>query len=270
MDNEETFTFEEREYLNPATSRNEQLGFIDTLRDVQARNNQQIAQETQALGTQVPSNLGGLTGAQGMWEARYQTPQVAATVADLKAQAQQTALNTALSNQQNMWKNRYNQAQRALTRAQHKYNTKPSSSSNSNSNNSFDQGVNNIGLDEGTISNIDPNTGKINAVVGGLAGTTAVAGEGYTDYYNENGEVVRHYDDGRIETISQGKSTSLGSSKTSVSDTIKKLESSGKTVLNKNITVDEGGRVVLNWRDENGDTGSEVVQVTLLGRGIGS
>ena len=110
---EETFEFEERQYVNPTISRDEQLGFIDNLRAVQNQNNQQIKEDTYNLGTQTTSNLGGLTGAEGKWQAEYQTPQINYTVDNLKSVAQQSALNTALNNLQNAWQNRYDQAKRA-------------------------------------------------------------------------------------------------------------------------------------------------------------
>ena len=115
---EETFEFEGTQYVNPTTSRDEQLGFIDNLRAVQNQNNEQIKQDTYNLGTQTTSNLGGLTGAEGKWQAEYQTPQINYTVDNLKSVAQQSALNTALSNLQNAWQNRYNQAQKAYVARQ--------------------------------------------------------------------------------------------------------------------------------------------------------
>lgn len=110
MDDTEFTEFEDRVYLNPTTSRDEQLAFIDTLRETQKQNTAQINADTYALGSQLPSNLGGLSGAEDTFIARYQTPQTEATVADLRTAAQQSALNTALSNLQNAYKQRYNAA----------------------------------------------------------------------------------------------------------------------------------------------------------------
>lgn len=109
-ENTEYITFEDRAYANPTTSRDEQLSFIDTLRDTQAKNTAQINADTRALGSQLPSNLGGLSGAEDTFVARYQTPQTNQTVANLRLAAQQSALNTALSNLQNAYKKRYNDA----------------------------------------------------------------------------------------------------------------------------------------------------------------
>lgn len=109
MDNE-IVTFEDRAYLQPETSRDEQLQFIDTLRESQARNTAKIQADTYALGAQLPSNMGGLGGAENTFVAQYQTPQTNQTIANLRTAAQASALNTALSNLQNAWKKRYNDA----------------------------------------------------------------------------------------------------------------------------------------------------------------
>lgn len=263
MNNDTVFEFEDRSYVNPNTNRDEILDFIDTYRSVQDQNTAQINQDTYNLGSPLPNQLGGLGGAEGQWRAQYQTPNTQAAIADLRATAQAQALNQELSNLQNMWQNRYKQAYRnAKRRAKTASNKSPDT---------FDQGVNNVPLEEGTPSNINQATGEINAVVSGPAGTTAIAGDNYTDYYNDNGEVVRHYNDGRIEVISGGKVTSSGSTSggESVNDTIKRLESSGRTVTNKRITADDKGNVVLNWRDQNGNEGSETIKVNINYRGGG-
>ena len=71
------------------------------------------------LGTDVPSNLGGLTGAESYFTSRYQTPQTISTVANLRATAQAAALNQVLANEQEMWKKRYNDAYRAYQKSQY-------------------------------------------------------------------------------------------------------------------------------------------------------
>ena len=109
----ETVTFEDQTYVNPETSLNEQNTFIDNLRASQARQNAEIQQQTQDLGTAVPSNLGGLVGGEGYFTSRYQTPQTNALVGQLRSTAQAQALSDVLSNQQAMWKQRYNEAYRA-------------------------------------------------------------------------------------------------------------------------------------------------------------
>lgn len=119
MDND-TIEFENRTYVNPNVSRDEQMGFIDTLRQTQAENTARINQQTRALGSQIDPMYGGFTGGesdgtgegQSIFEQRYVTPQTENIVANLKTAAQQTALNQALSNYQNQLKQRYNEAHR--------------------------------------------------------------------------------------------------------------------------------------------------------------
>lgn len=124
---QEFYDFEDRKYMEPTVSRDEQLGFIDRLREIENKDLQKIATDTHNLGSDLPSNLGGLsaigrpnsigvsgadTGSAGIWRNRFERPQVNALVADLKATAQASALNTALNNMLNQYKNRYNQAER--------------------------------------------------------------------------------------------------------------------------------------------------------------
>lgn len=109
----ETFTFEDREYINPQVSLDEQNAFIDNLRQTQQQNTGEIVQQTRNLGTEVTSNLGGLVGGEGYWTSRYQTPQTNALTSQLRATAQAQALNDVLANEQAMWKKRYQDAYRA-------------------------------------------------------------------------------------------------------------------------------------------------------------
>ena len=113
-DNEYT-EFEGRDYTNPQVSLDESNAFIDNLRSTQQANTQQIKTDTYNLGTAVPSNLGGLTGGEGYFTSRYQTPQTNSLVNDLRATAQASALNQILQNEQAKWKNRYNKARNANT-----------------------------------------------------------------------------------------------------------------------------------------------------------
>lgn len=105
--------FENRAYINPQVSLDESNAFIDNLRATQGKQNQEIISDTQMLGTDVPSNLGGLTGTNSYFTSRYQTPQTNSAVANLRATAQAAALNQILANQQDMWKKRYNDAYRS-------------------------------------------------------------------------------------------------------------------------------------------------------------
>lgn len=109
----EYYSFENRNYIQPQVSLDEQNAFIDNLRNVQAQKNQQVATQTYNLGTAVPSNLGGLMGGSGYWKSRYQTPQTNSLVSDLRTTAQAKALNDILANEQAKMQKRYNAAYRS-------------------------------------------------------------------------------------------------------------------------------------------------------------
>ena len=118
MDSNEFYEFEDRAYTQPTLSSGEQEAFIDNLRNIQAQNNAQIAEQTYNLGTQVPSNLGGLGGGEAYFASRYQTPQVGEMVSTLKSAAQAQALNDVMNNYQAQLKQRYNQAYRSAQKRQ--------------------------------------------------------------------------------------------------------------------------------------------------------
>lgn len=103
----------DRRYVNPQVSLNEQNAFIDNLRNTQGQDTAQIRQDTYNLGTAVPSNLGGLAGGSNYFKSRYQTPQTNSMVSDLRAAAQAQALSTLLSNEIGKAQKRYNDAYRA-------------------------------------------------------------------------------------------------------------------------------------------------------------
>lgn len=120
MEANEYTEFEGRRYVNPTLSRDEQMAFIDNLRNTQTANNGQIQTDTYNLGTHIPMTQGGLaTGAtdpDSYFMKRYQTPQVDTQVATLKATAQAQALNDVLSNYQKQMKKRYNDAYKAYNK----------------------------------------------------------------------------------------------------------------------------------------------------------
>ena len=99
--NLDDFSYEEngRRYINPQVALDEENAFIQNLRDTQGQRNAQIAQQTNGLGKNVPTNLGSLNGSEAYFNARYQTPQTNSLIGDLRAAAQATALNTALNNE---------------------------------------------------------------------------------------------------------------------------------------------------------------------------
>lgn len=148
MDNTEVFEFEDRSYLNPTKSRDEQMDFIDTLRETMTDKQNQVNQSTYALGTQIPARYGGLQGGGQTFEARYRTPQLNQTAANLRTAAQQSALNTALSNLQSAWKKRYNDAVLAYQRRA----ATPTSTPSSNSGGDDGLPINTNGTDEVVVS----------------------------------------------------------------------------------------------------------------------
>lgn len=116
MNGNEFYEFEDRAYINPTLSSGEQEKFIDNFRDIQNKNNQQIATDTYNLGKALPSNLGGLGGGEAYFNARYQTDPVDDMVANLKTAAQAQQLNDAMTNYNNQLKQRYNKAQQSYNR----------------------------------------------------------------------------------------------------------------------------------------------------------
>lgn len=111
---------EGRQYLNPQTGLDESNAFIENLRATQGQQNQQIAQDTYNLGTDIQSVQGGLgtntPANMGYFTSRLQTPQTNSAVANLRAAAQASALNEVLSNEQAIWKKRYQDAYKAAQR----------------------------------------------------------------------------------------------------------------------------------------------------------
>ena len=151
---------EGRAYLNPQLSVDEANAFIDNLRAVQGQQNQQISNDTQMLGTDVPSNLGGLVGGgNGYFTSRYQTPQTNSAVANLRAAAQASALNQILQDEQAMWKKRYQDAYRAHQRRAY--------------NRAYGGGNGNSGGDNGNTSTWDGEIGE--EITDGKNGFTAVS-----------------------------------------------------------------------------------------------
>lgn len=107
---------EDRRYINPQVGLDESNAFIENLRNTQQANTQEIAQDTYNLGTAVPSNLGGLSGAGTYFTSRYQTPQTNEVIANLRSAAQAQALNEALNNKLAQAKERYNKAYKAASK----------------------------------------------------------------------------------------------------------------------------------------------------------
>lgn len=112
LDDNQFVEVEGRSYINPQVALDESNRFIDNLRSTQQANNEQIQTQTYNLGTEVPSNLGGLVGGESYFSSRYQTPQNISAIQNLRATAQAAALNDVLANEQAIWKKRYQDAYR--------------------------------------------------------------------------------------------------------------------------------------------------------------
>lgn len=161
---------EGRVYINPQTGIDTTNAFIENLRQTQQANTAQIADQTQALGTEVPSNLGGLTGGTGYWTSRYQVPQTNAAVANLRAAAQAQALNEVLANEQAIWKKRYQQAYRNYQSRQ-----------NAKANASY--GGSSSGVSGGVSGGVDyEDTSEPSKTVGGVEPSYSPMGSGDFEY----------------------------------------------------------------------------------------
>lgn len=172
--NDESYEYEGRRYMDPNVSLQEQTDFIKNLRDIQSQNNAQISEQTFNLGTDVPSNLGGLGGGDAYFMSRYQTPQVEEMTATLKSAAQAQALNDVMKNYQNQLNNRYKQAYRNHQKRQ-RAKARAASSSGSNVN----SGANVVG------DNIEiTDNGKTILDTDKTITTTPIEGHTTTSYYD--------------------------------------------------------------------------------------
>lgn len=104
---------DDRRYIKPQVALDESNAFIENLRGIQGQGTEEIATDTYNLGTAVPSNLGGLSGAGSYFTSRYQTPQTNDVIANLRATAQAQALSDAMNNTVAQAKERYNKAYKA-------------------------------------------------------------------------------------------------------------------------------------------------------------
>lgn len=159
---------DDRRYINPQVSLDEQNAFINNLRSTQQARNGEIATDTYNLGTAVPSNLGGLGGSGSYFNARYQTPQTNNVVSELRATAQAQALSDAMNNELAKAQQRYNNAYKAAQKRLGNTTTGPTNGpTNSPPNNGLNINTNSDLLD--TIY-VNPNTntgpGKLDFVNG--------------------------------------------------------------------------------------------------------
>lgn len=122
---------DDRRYINPQVALDESNAFIQNLRDTQQTRNAEISRDTHNLGTDVTSNLGGLSGSDSYFNARYQTPQTNTLIADLKATAQAQALTDAMNNALSQAKQRYSKAYKNYQK-RHNNTTTPTTTNPSN------------------------------------------------------------------------------------------------------------------------------------------
>lgn len=208
LPNNEVIEFEDRTYTNPQVSLDEGLAFIDNLRGLQNQNNAEINTQTYNLGTAVPSSLGGLTGGEGYFTARLQTPQSTSLAANLRATAQAKALNEVLSNELAMQKQRYNNAYKAAQRRAGSYGG--GGGGNNPSNPSVDDFIETEATDGGSTSPIGKTSVSDNSFWDNIAGkgdwTISYEKDGKTYYGNV------HYKTGISGDRYTGIDTSTGMS----------------------------------------------------------
>lgn len=224
----ERVEFESRLYSSPQVGLDESSSFIEKLRQTQQANTQQITQDTYDLGTAVPSNLGGLTGGEGYWTSRYQTPQTNTTVANLRAAAQAQALNDVLANEQAAWKKRYQDVYRGYQKRQYDASKTPQNPST---------------ITPGNLA-IDVNSGDNGE--GGANENTTTTGPGYVTsvqgglniYTDQNGERWT------LRNPEKGDETLLGGL-TSVGGNILRTFPDGTPLTNGAVYNAGGGRVFM-------------------------
>ena len=180
-DPNEYYEFEDRAYVNPTLSRDEQMGFVDTLRDTVGRNTAQINAQTRALGSDLPSTQGGLTGSNSYFAQRYQTTPVETQVNTLKATAQSKALNDLMTNYQTQAQNRYNQAYRNYTK-RNSNNNKTTTSTDDES--PFTKSSFENGNTTGTAM------GPVTMDTAGEPGNTMVDDDGHAVKYDDAGHII--------------------------------------------------------------------------------
>ena len=191
LSDNEYVEFEDRKYLNPQVALGESDAFIDNLRSTQQANNQQIQTDTYNLGTEISSDLGGLTGGEGYFAARYQTPQTASAVSSLRAAAQATALNQVLADEQAKWKNRYQQAYRDYQKRQYDASKTPQTPSTTTPDNlAIDVNSEDNGEEGANENTTTTGPGYVTSVQGGLNIYTDQNGERWTLRNPEKGDEV--------------------------------------------------------------------------------
>ena len=263
MNENEMIEFEGRQYVNPDISRDEQMAFIDTMRDMQAQNNAQIATETHNLGTDVEPIRGGLSGSEEYWKGLYQTPQTEALVANMKAVAQQTALNNALSNYQSALQNRYNQVYRDYQRRAYNYNMSKDNPANGTTEGGLEyedyDGEEEVSAGEkktvtpsSTQSGFNQSAGRQSALVSGGGIPYSTTGQGFiVEDKNGNRTGVRIYYDTNGDISGAETKMSSYNSRQAVADKFGKMISDGgKVYTSANKEIGTG----LGWASALGES----------------
>lgn len=180
MNENEYLTVNDRYYVNPRLSVDESEQFLETLRNAQKQGNAQIAQETHALGTDVPSSMGGLSGSGGIWEQRYQNPKVDSAIAKLRDSMQADALSKTMNNIVSQKQQEYKDAYRAA------YKKQLSNSGGGGNNGGGEEekldittNGNNTNLDLEIIDNPNTGEGQLVPIAPGFSSYTS-NGENYT------------------------------------------------------------------------------------------
>lgn len=242
--NSDEFTeVENRGYLNPQVGLDESNRFIDQLRATQAQQNQQIAQDTAALGTSIPSVQGGLgtntPAGLSYFTSRMQTPQTASAVANLRATAQAAALNQALQNEQEIWKNRYQQAYRNYQKRVYDASKTPQNPNTTNPSN----------------LEIDVNSGDSGD--GGANENTTTTGPGYVTSVQGGLNVYTDQNGGRwtLRNLQGGDEVLLGGL-TSVGGNLLRTFPDGTPLTNGAVYNAGGGRVFMYLQNSQYPNGS--------------
>ena len=172
--NLEDYAYEDdgRWYIRPEVALNEQNAFINNYRNIEAQNNAQIAQQTRALGTQVPSQLGGLVGGGGYFRSRYQTPQTNQVVADLRSQMQGQALQAVLQNELEKAKKKYKDAQNSALKPSNTSNTNPWSVDDRGTDDSKKRNTEFVGTEEEDITTESFGNNVPGGIFGAWVGST--------------------------------------------------------------------------------------------------
>lgn len=171
--NLEDYAYEDdgRWYIRPEVALNEQNAFINNYRNIEAQNNAQIAQQTRALGTQVPSQLGGLVGGGGYFRSRLQTPQTNQIVADLRSQMQGQALQTVLQNELEKAKKKYKDVQNSALKTSNTGNTNPWSVDDRGTDDSKKRNTEFVGTEEEDITTESFGNNVLGGVFGASIGS---------------------------------------------------------------------------------------------------